>query len=1099
MKKGFVSLLMLGLCLATAGESRAWLPDFSAQCKRDEQLRDNYLAAERLAVENTLAEMNKRGINIIPTPKNLSFLGKDMVVAVNDLAAKAVIFADQSAAVAAGIIGKELGAAVKISDLKAYNPTANISILLLRQDTDAGHPLLPTNIPNFCQGYSISTRDTNGMRTYVLAGKDHTGLLYAAVTFSKLIIAREGLVTFPGTVVSDWPDIRYRKGGGLLYEYWKRFDAKNPESGKRFIDWLLAQKINMTEANCGNGDRLYFPYEEEGKKWLREVCTYAQARDIQVMLPTFTAVGDRLSDKDDAAFKDWACVEHLGFYYCWSNDDLIRKRAQRMVQHLKETGLSAIFIHSVDTGNSKWQDRCPKCRERFGDDRFSGDANVFTLYRDEIRKSFPEMPVAIVPRPYAHSVDDIYNIETGEMKSKDDLKRFAKMLPGDIYICHRGETSRANNLSWVHTFKQPMFSCVMAWYSYPTLEGRDFTPIYRYFRSYNYPLSDEIADLGVAGSDSRSKIQCLGLAEFTWNLNAPGSAEYSMTPPKYPEYPDIWDPFGGNLSKNKELQALVKRSCDDLFGKIYSQYFYNKYLLFIDWCYVFDHDETIYALRNGYMTSGKGPMADIGDKEDIAFMQRIHDNSKAIIKDMETVKQKTADAAITCAANRGLQSCYQIRAAAHTYTLALLADQASKDGDHVQADKLINAALAAYDDELKQVQSDWLVIQGGPNEVGGKVPAVAEAEAQLKKHKNILDMLKVKIQSREMIAKRKKNSGTEKKEAPRENKPIKAAVFSPDLKGGLTYGRMGLVNLLKGINDISVEEIDNLSPETMEKYDCVIFPDCKSLGSANVSVPDIRAYVVDHGGGMYFEHDSCGFNRFPLKGSMFPEIAHVADRIGEPPTSTKYKADERIFKIAKQHPVTDDNLVGATFKQVYFDHLQLINETGDTLVADSYGKSVVVAGLAGKGRVVFNGGLALNVVEDKELDKPLATVEGKIIVNSVRWLAKDKKGTELIMADLQKTDKTLTDRQASVVTFKPQIIPCKPLHDVVISAQCFNARDMRTISPRTEIAKVDAITEKWEAEGNVIINADSYPQITVVMEMASKEGRGRAATVVDNK
>jgi len=1097
MTKGVLihgALLMLAFT-AYAGAG-PWAPDFAPQCKRDENLRNNYLDAEQKAVENSRAEMDKRGFNIIPTPKNLAFAGKDLRVPLKELAGKITVLADKSAAIAVDMINKKLGQPVDVKELGAAGGATEITILLLRQDLNAKHPLLPADIPDFYQGYVIKTLEESGKRTYVLAGKDHAGLLYAAVTFCKLITAESEALVLPGVQASDWPDMRFRKVGGLLNTYRQNFmfsNEKSTASAKEFIDWLLDHKINMANVNLGGWDQLYFPYDEDGKKWLREVCAYAQERGVYLMRWTHSAVGDKVDNKDDAAFKDWACVEHLGFYYCWSNDDLLRKRAQKLAQHLKDMGLSGVFIHSVDTGNSKWQDRCPKCRERFGDDRFSGDAHVFNIYRDEIRKSFPEMPVIIVPRPYHSSVDDIRHVESGEMKSRDDLKRFAQMLREDVYICHRCETTRANNLTWVHTFKQRMNSCVMAWYIYPTLEGREFTPICRYYRAYNYPLADDVASLGVGGSASMHKLQGLGLAEYTWNLNSPGSAEeYPMTPR---QYEDIWDPFGADLSKNKELQALVKRSCDDIFGKKGSKYFYNACLLFTDSNFVENYQEVAYALRQG---EGNGAMMpDIDDAKCAEFMRRNYQNAMIIINDMEAAKKETADPAISACANLRLMKFYPLRALAHVYMLTLEADQASRNGEHAKAAQLIEEAFKACDAEAVQLKADWLKFQGQKNEVTINMPPAAPDD--LAKARNIMDMIRIKIQSRALIAKRKQGGAAAVKEMPRVNKPIKAAVFAPDLKGGLTYGRTGLVNLLKGINDISVTEIDNLALDTMKQYDCVVFPDCKSLGEVKANVNDIRAYVVDLGGGMYFEHDSCGFNRFPLKDSVFPELAHVADRVGEPTFSTKYKASDRTLKIVKQHPATEGSLIGATFEQVYFDHLQLINETGELLVEDSYGKGVVVAGQAGNGRVVFNGGLTLNAVEDKELDKPLATVEGEIIVNSVRWLAKDKKGTELIMADLQKTDKTLTDREASVITFTPQVVPCQPLHEVVLSAQCFNVKDLRPISPRIEIAMVDAITEKWEADGKVIINADSYPSVRVVMELSSREGRGAVVKIMGNK
>ena len=433
----------VAFCSVSAGES-AWFPDFSPQCKRDENLRNSYLAKEGKAVENSLAEMTRRGINIIPSPKNLAFPGKDITVPQEDLPGKVTVFTDKTSSVAVELIRGKLGDAVKIGDLKDYKPGGDISILLLRKDTDASNPLLPASIPDFYQGYTISTRDENGKRLYVLAGKDYTGLLYAAVTFNKLVTGNGNDITLPGVEVSDWPDIRYRNGGGLLNEYRRDFvwgkKATSSAETKKFIDWLLDHKINMTEASISGGKRsgLYAPYDEEERKWLKEISEYAKARGIYIVYFTYTAVGDSENDKDDEAYKNWDCVKNQQEYHCWSNDALIKKRAMGIVQYLKDTGVTFVFIHSVDTTNSKWQDRCAKCRERFGDDRFAADAYIFNQYRDEIRKSFPDMPIIIVPRPYNGNVDDADHIKNGDMKAKGDLQRFSKILAGDIYVCHRG-------------------------------------------------------------------------------------------------------------------------------------------------------------------------------------------------------------------------------------------------------------------------------------------------------------------------------------------------------------------------------------------------------------------------------------------------------------------------------------------------------------------------------------------------------------------------------------------------------------------------------------------------------------------------------------
>jgi hypothetical protein len=591
-------------------------------------------------------------------------------------------------------------------------------------------------------------------------------------------------------------------------------------------------------------------------------------------------------------------------------------------------------------------------------------------------------------------------------------------------------------------------------------------------------------------------MQSLGFVNFTWNLSAPGSAEYDEA--SLEGYQEIWDPFGKDMSKNKELQALVKRACDDLFGKKLSKYFYNKYLLFADTYFIDHYREVCYQLKNGTLYT-VAFMPDLDDKKGIEYISRVYHNLTMIINDLETVKKETDDPQIIGAANKSLQYYYVARGTSHAYMQALQAEYESKNGKHEEAEKLIKKALITYNEELKKLKTDWLNIQG---QMGEFLPieSLESAESSLQKIKNILDSINVKIQSRKFMTERKEKN--KEKEKPKVNQPISAAIFIPDTKGGQTYGGKSLINLLKGFNDISIQEISDLSLNTLKKYDCIIFPDCKSFGKVNVNLADIRNYVMENGGGIYFEHDSCGFRRFPLRGSTFPEIADVGERIGDVPSSTQYKKNDRILKIVEDHPITRGNLKGSSFEQIYMDHLQLINGNGTVLIEDNYGKPVLIAGKIGNGKVVFYGGITYGLEGDAfggELEKSLETTEGNIIRNSIYWLAKKNKGTELIMSWLEKNDRTLTNMDASVISFKPQIIPCKTLHNVVLTVQCFDAKGLRPISLKREIAKINEINDKWEAEENIIINAESYPQIKVVMELSSKEGKNFVSEIIGNE
>ncbi|MHB9057173.1 MAG: hypothetical protein ACYC2P_13670, partial [Paludibacteraceae bacterium] len=417
--------------------------------------RDKYLSEERINIEKSLKELSDRGIIIIPTLKSVSFGKNNFKVEKNRTTEKVSIICDNKFSVSGDIISNYLNI---LQNGKSAEKKISVILIDKSSCSDKLKNLIPENFPATPQSYQIYSTDKDGNRKYVLIGNDKEGLLYAATTFCKIVKTENSSFIFPDVIIYDWPDTLYRCAGSLEWPFRRCFlwnAAKGTEEAKRYIDRMLEHKINMiwgvasTDPYSAVGDPRF--RTKEMCEWLREINNYANDRGIYVVLPQTFALGATELDKNKKEFK--GCIEHRGGLFCWSNDELIRKKTVELNKFLKETSYSAIFFHSIDTNNSRWQDRCEKCKERFGDDRFAGDANIVNILYSEIKKQNPQILIVFVPRPYTGNLNNPEKIiKKGEMKNPDDMKRFSSMIPEDVWLCRR-ECSREDWLSWKKNMK----------------------------------------------------------------------------------------------------------------------------------------------------------------------------------------------------------------------------------------------------------------------------------------------------------------------------------------------------------------------------------------------------------------------------------------------------------------------------------------------------------------------------------------------------------------------------------------------------------------------------------------------------------------------
>jgi hypothetical protein len=248
---------------------------------------------------------------------------------------------------------------------------------------------------------------------------------------------------------------------------------------------------------------------------------------------------------------------------------------------------------------------------------------------------------------------------------------------------------------------------------------------------------------------------------------------------------------------------------------------------------------------------------------------------------------------------------------------------------------------------------------------------------------------------------------------------MRAAIYRPPDDKGAVIGAQGICEALGKELDMDAAYIDNLKLQTLLQYHCLIFPSCSKMPLEDLErIADVRRFVGQYGGGAYIQHKSVGHPRFPLHSSLFPEICQYASRVASnrvtvapsrPAAGAGESSGDRLphFEMAA-HPILAGRQVGETLEHMYYDHMTLGVEgrAGAPVLVDAETKApVVVVGQVGRGRVVFDGAIAL-ASPRTEAGKKLALQLGKdlaadnfeypayglsreLLVNGVRWLCGD--------------------------------------------------------------------------------------------------------------
>ncbi|MCD6359881.1 MAG: hypothetical protein J7M38_03385, partial [Armatimonadetes bacterium] len=501
-----------------------------------------------------------RDVDIVPMPREIELTGRSVPVA----GAVIVLGRDASRQ-------DEIGAQW-ISDEAVAHGGTTLSVTRAGEQSDAplrivigtreSNPLIAAAADELRvgpgepgrRGYVIAPRG----REVLLAGADDIGALYACVTFSELLAARDGGVVWREARVRDWPDYVHgifgdsRIGGISMPEIkdlfsWSQGLAGTDEDFRRrylermkwYYDWLLRRKVPGLHYSINLDNFQNVP--PEARAIMREGIEYGKERGIGALVYAMKPFAGLAADHPDMA-ENRPCLgpgRYPKWIRCWSLDDMRRDTAEKFARFCGDLGLTDVGFHDTDTGGflnpAQWNDRCETCRERWGDDYAAATINKFRIYYDALKKYAPDARMNITIYPYnigiftregaeayiagRYGAGPGVSDQARQLREKWEKfwRRMTAELPDDIIFCIR--ETRAENLNayrdligdrgiflWYGAFNRP-------WRS---LFSDTVSMVGTFFRNqddYMFPMAEQGFIPAMA----------LEIREYSWNVNAPGA------------------------------------------------------------------------------------------------------------------------------------------------------------------------------------------------------------------------------------------------------------------------------------------------------------------------------------------------------------------------------------------------------------------------------------------------------------------------------------------------------------------------------------------------------------------------------------------------
>jgi len=772
------------------------------------------------------------------------------------------------------------------------------------------------------QGYVLDTsRDR-----LVIVGSDNVGTLYGAMTLRQMMARDAGRVIVAAARIYDKPDYQYRSRNGF-YRGLRSWGGRS-EDYKAGMDWMMRFKLNLLSSY-----KYYVDCRDVGTKeraFLKRMNAYALERGIHSMRGEDSTYVGCKHDKDRPEFKNWDCIHQPKGpkFYCWSRDKLTRERAERHVQLMKDCGFTMFFLHPIDGGGivdpEMWSKRCDRCKRRFGDDRWKATAHQFNIWAEVIRKK--GLNITFTSPIYPYSVGGVQYADRTEPK----------------YALYR-----KNSVEYWQNLHKVLDPCVipMIWLGSP----QDVNRYRSYFKGRPLCLyAHSIRPLGYFGTwhrrnktnytgDSRDIFLLTGgfmpcglhsmnqlcSVEFCWNTDAPGSEVWNGI---------HYDTERDHTAPKEIVEEWVPRACRALFGQEVGNRIAPVYQAGVLPLYIEEPGKGI-STANKYRRRAKAGATDPAATEGGNYVATAITDSAARMG-LQVEATRKAWAALQDAHSyldtigpykrQTFMFFYRRMPLWHLlakaqYAAKLAAEQ-HKAGQHAEAVQTIDRALAELEKDRALAKAILAKTANEPNLQDMKwLPKRAE-----KIHKK-LDLVRRSL----------------------------TTVFAPrpvgdKIKVGLygDYGKGGTKKFLLQFSNVEVNSIGDLSAATLEPYDCVLIFQTRSLDEADY-FETLADYVRKGGRGVLFQHDLCGFGRYPFgERTPFPEICPYANG----------RKDLKKVKAVTAHPVLPGMRKGQTLEHMYYDHITpKLGSSATVVAADEEGHPVVVLGSVGKGKVIFDG------------------------------------------------------------------------------------------------------------------------------------------------
>ncbi|MDD3926052.1 MAG: hypothetical protein PHT33_05285 [bacterium] len=955
------------------------------------------------------------------------------------------------------------------------------------------------------QGYKINFGKNGGKQIAVICSRGELGVLYACLTFCSLIKQDPQVPKVICAQIDDWPDFKYRCVSklGFMYGYRKAFGffgSPNLAGGtmltRELIDELLHLKINMVNIDIdrpvpGSVIDEYCAGASDQIKWIEEMSKYARDRGVDPFLITSTCIDSQLKGSGSAPKAEGnVCVSIDSSWriteYCWSRDDLLVKRAEKVADYVKQMKISSVFLHTVDAYNQKWEKRCKQCRERFGEDQAAAQAHVFSIFNQAIKRKCPDVKIIMVPRPYQG-----YDIDLPNNKwLKDRLEKISSRIPEDLYMAVTAGTKNSI-YSWKKNLRRPL----VYWLNTGSHLDNDGwflgDPMLGFIKNYYYANSN-----GMTGdtdimmiSGATNQLQRSWAACAAWNVNYPLGCK-SIESNRIYKIPNrencstedevyngkgtidqwVWGYNGKDFDwfdvykeflNDVVFRETLKELCCEVYGKSAGGMLVDAYLSGYSGKYLLNPlGETFRSFSNSnYNAYSKSTSKAMGE-----YYSRI---SQADAGLSGLSKLRNADLPVKQSV---LSEIYKVasiikEAKAKSFLWWGLLSLKETLNDPVELQAISEFCDRQSKEQLKSVCDfyDELPLNAA-NLIGAKrqkADFIKWCDGMRENYDIILGIVS-------------KDTRANKIRQKYEGGKIRVAVYNPTSRGGKVYGYKALCGTLTCMPEVEVSYVDRISREILAPFHCLFIPDLKKLGDEEKKdefCKSIREFCIG-GGNVYLQHDSVGFHRFALGMPLFPEFVAATD----------IENGEQLV-VACDHPLVKNQLVGSAVTHMYYDRILLRpGELGETVLTNAKGAPALLAGHIGSGKVVLDGTITYNrsgnpgegeVSDANEINKAL-------ISNAIAWFCqKQKEKMVLEVSDIHVDRVVQPDAIHFMLILRPRLLFDKQLSKEKVSFK---------IAFANEEAHNNTTVKKWDEviSGNTWQPLEKFVNIDLAVDPKGK-------------